>query len=195
VTALLADIRRRCPDALVLGYSAVTGAGLDELVDVWLGNSAAGSPLDIDYDRYARAEAALAWLNRTYSLASPDGCDTAEWARLVLGHLSDEARDQGWVVGHAKIGVDCPGGLTKLSLTAAGHDPTVDRTAGVASGTATAQVNVRMACEPAELEKTITAAVAAADVACGTSATAADSTAAFKPSYPRPVHRLAASDA
>jgi hypothetical protein len=108
--------------------------------------------------------------------------------------VSSVAAERGWVLGHVKIGVDSGGDLTKASLTEAGAEPTVDR-AGHPAVSGTAQVNARAACEPHELDALFAEAVAAADEACGATATALAAANAFKPGYPRPTHRLAGSAA
>ncbi|GAB3447421.1 GTP-binding protein [Actinophytocola sediminis] len=61
---LVAELARRYPSARVVGYSARSGA-VGELVDHWLGEAETPDrpDYDLDYDRYAAAEAELAWLN------------------------------------------------------------------------------------------------------------------------------------
>lgn len=192
--SLVAELSRRYPSARVLAYSAATGVGLRDLVDAWLATQASGPNMDVDYERYARAEAMLAWLNRGYQIAADTRFDVAAWCVGVLRYVSAVAAQRGWIIGHAKIGVDSGGDLTKASLTVAGAEPTVDRAAGPASS-GTIQVNARVACEPRELDDVIAAAVKTADLACGTSTSAVAPANAFKPGYPRPRYRMAGSTA
>ena len=67
--------------------SAATGAGVAAWLDeVLSGELSAGSRvLDIDYEQYARAEAALAWLNLQATLRPPEPVCAA----MVLGPLFD----------------------------------------------------------------------------------------------------------
>jgi G3E family GTPase len=188
----LDQLSARYPDAVVVGYSASTGEGLDTLVETW-STTASNSEvnLEVDYDRYAAAEAQLAWLNQELRLQAASGSfDPAQWARAVLEYLSSWTQETGAVIGHAKVTAG-DGDYAKLSIVEAGAEPRLDRAgAGIASQ-AQALINARIACEPEELDRAVTLAVAAADATCAvtSSATPAES---FKPGYPRPTHRLAA---
>lgn len=189
---LLEDLAGRFPDATVAGYSATTGAGLGALLDAWQAPATNEDVrLDIDYDRYASAEAQLAWMNQELDLTAAEASfDVTAWAGTVLEELSAWAEDQGAVIGHAKLTVEiADGDFAKLSLTQAGAAPTCDRPAAAAAA-GRAVVNARVACEPDALDQAVTAAVHIADLRhdAHSSTTAPVS---FKPSYPRPVHRLA----
>jgi Ni2+-binding GTPase involved in maturation of urease and hydrogenase len=191
----LDQLRARYPDAVVVGYSAVTGEGMDTLLETWTSpasNSAVD--LEVDYDRYAAAEAQLAWLNQELDLQPASGSfDPGQWARTVLEYLSQWAQDNGAVIGHAKVTAG-DADYAKLSLIEAGAEPRLDR-AGTGTATqAQALINARIACEPEELDRAVTLAVAAADATCAVISSAAPA-ASFKPGYPRPTHRLAASAA
>ena len=194
VEAITASIRAAYPAASVIPYSALTGSGLDELVAAWTPQApAAARDLDVDYDRYAAAEAALAWLNQDIELRATAGdFDADRWALAVLEHLSRWAAARGVLIGHAKLTVEARGSMAKLSLTAAGAPPTADRRLGGRVTAATATVNARVACEPAELNQAVLAAVEHANAATGVHATGA-APLAFKPAYPRPLHRLPAT--
>jgi G3E family GTPase len=195
--AVLARLRGDHPAAKVVGYSALTGAGLSDLLDAWAapaGNAAV--ELDVDYDRYAAAEAQLAWLNQDVDLvATGDRFDATAWAAAVLTHLSAWARDRQVVIGHAKLTVRVgDDDFAKLSLTGAGDEPSLDRAARATAGHGRAVINARVACEPLQLDKAVATAVAAA---CGSVGVSSSSAAAvsFQPGYPQPVHRLTATGA
>ncbi|WUT00215.1 hypothetical protein OHA46_27585 [Streptomyces sp. NBC_00708] len=197
--ALLEDLAAQYPRATVVGYSATTGAGLADLTDAWQAPAANQDvQLDIDYDRYAAAEAQLAWMNQELDLTpavAGGGFDATAWSGTVLARLSRWAQESNAVIGHAKLTVELPDGdFAKLSCTQAGADPTCDRAAAAHAPAGRAVVNARIACEPDALDQAVTAAVDAADEAhqVVSSATAPVS---FKPSYPRPVHRLAPAGA
>jgi G3E family GTPase len=179
------------PDAIVLDVSARTGDGLDELVAVLAGAPDPTRSLSVDYDRYARAEADLAWLNLEAAIAA-EPLDPSVWSRTLLQELSRTADTAGWVIGHVKVLVSGEGnGPTKLSLTAAGAEPSVDLAGGLVR-TAHAWVNARVACRPAELDDAVAAAVRSADSAAGSRSAVTGAPAAFRPGYPRPIHRIPA---
>ncbi|TDD66269.1 hypothetical protein E1262_22595 [Jiangella aurantiaca] len=204
VDQVAAGLRRRCPHALVLECSAATGEGLAALVDVLTGDGGGARPcdLEIDYDRYAAAEAQLAWLNHALRLEPAGAAPVApaRWGEAALAHLGAAAARYGWTIGHAKVAIDTGGRLTKLSLVDPARRPVADldaspHAARPAGSPMTAVLNARIACRPHELDAAVEAAVTAADVATGTVSTAATGPpASFAPSYPTPTHRLPAAD-
>jgi len=189
---VVADLARRFPSAAVVPYSARTGTGLDGLTAAWASASAAGQVLDLDYDRYAAAEADLAWLNQTFHTEAREEFSPVRWADVALRSLAAAAQRAGATIGHAKLTVSSPAGLTKMSVTEAGREPSVDLAADAPVLSATVTVNARIAWEPAELDAAVAEAVRAADAATGSRSTAAPANA-FRPAYPRPVHRLSAA--
>lgn len=195
-TELTARLAAGYPNAAVVGYSAKSGDRIDDLVKAWDGPSGNQAvDLQVDYDRYAAAEAQLAWMNQDVQLTSETPLDLTAWGRQMLATLGSWANCAGAVVGHAKLTVDAgDGDFAKLSLTAAGADPTVDRAAEKTATTARVIVNARVACEPAELDAAVRDAVATANAATG-ARSAATAPVSFKPGYPTPVHRLAAAGA
>jgi hypothetical protein len=186
-------LRATHPDSSVLTYSALTGDRLADLVDAWR-TTGPGRTVDVDYDRYAAAEAALAWLNQTLTISATDGTlDADAWARAMLGHLSTWCAEQAVVMGHAKVAVTAEEGLAKLSVTQSGELPRADRSIGRPTTTAAVTVNARVACSPGELDTAITRAIRHADEQTAAVSTADPSTA-FAPAYPRPVHRMQGAD-
>ncbi|WP_326796150.1 hypothetical protein OG946_12265 [Streptomyces sp. NBC_01808] len=148
--------------------------------------------LVIDYDRYAAAEARLAWLNHTAEVRAPHsaaGFPSARWAATLLAELTAGAA----LVGHAKVHLTAPDGrTTKASAVGDGRAPAVDADGG-AMRSARVLVNARLACPAAELDAALAAAVRAADARAGAATSATAPPAAFHPAYPRPVHRLPAT--
>jgi hypothetical protein len=98
-----------------------------ESVQAWLDKILSGDvpvgvkALDIDYARYAEAEAALAWLNvRVVALASPPIS-----APMLIGPLLDRLEPQIRIV-HLKLFMQSDAGYLKAALTGSGQDPTVE---------------------------------------------------------------------
>jgi Ni2+-binding GTPase involved in maturation of urease and hydrogenase len=190
-----AGLRDRYPAATVIPYSARTGAGLADLIAAWQAEAPPGEDLAIDYDRYAAAEAQLAWLNQQITLrqAGDRGFSPATWSGAVLGRLAELARARGADIGHAKLTLETDGGMTKMSITGTGSEPSVDAAVQAAAGSGTAILNARVACEPATLDEMAHAAVAHADSLAGTSSATPAGALSIKPGYPVPVHRLTAA--
>ncbi|MFI6595495.1 GTP-binding protein [Nonomuraea sp. NPDC050536] len=194
---LAGELARRYPYALVVPCSAVTGQGMERVLEAWEAPEPAGRDLEVDYDRYAAAEARLGWLNARYLV---DGAVPGEWVLAVLGDLSRACARAGYVIGHAKLTAQAAhglptsgvGGLAKASLVAAGVAPALDIPGPEGAGALRAVVNVRVGCSPYELEGLVTNAIRAADETTG-ARSSAESTNAFSPAYPRPVHRIPAA--
>jgi CobW/HypB/UreG, nucleotide-binding domain len=108
--------------------SARTGQGvtawLDEIMSGQLALS--GKILDINYERYAQAEAALAWLNADADLA----CDPPLSPALLLGPLLDtldrELTAAQIPIVHLKALDQSPTGSLKAALCANGQEPVVE---------------------------------------------------------------------
>lgn len=196
LSALVGDIAGRYPRAEVLCYSARAGQVAELLAAPERPDRADGDG-GLDYDRYAAAEAELAWLNRTVAVTagSPAGFSPSAWATGALAALSQDCAAATVLIGHAKLAVEdpaTPGGLTKAGVTAAGERPRLDLPGSARLDAGRAVFNLRVGCTPAELDRACTAAIAAADAACGTVSAALPGPSAFRPAYPRPTHRLAA---
>jgi hypothetical protein len=124
-----------------------------ESVQAWLdkilsGDVPAGAKaLDIDYARYAEAEAALAWLNlRVTAHATP-----AISAPMLIGPLLDRLEPQIRIV-HLKLFMQSDAGYLKAALTGNGCDPVVEGALD-ASPSALHEIllNVRALDDPASL--------------------------------------------
>lgn len=96
-------------------------------VQAWLDNilsanvPVATQSLDIDYQRYAAAEAALAWLNaRVTAHASPPIS-----APMLIGPLLDALEPQIRIV-HLKVFIQSEAGYLKAALTGNGRDPVLE---------------------------------------------------------------------
>ncbi|MBM6405933.1 hypothetical protein JQN72_16955 [Phycicoccus sp. CSK15P-2] len=189
VDAVVALVEQRYPKARVVPYSARSGDGLEDLVAAWDGAAGSEWDVDIDYDRYASAEAELAWLNATYTLQG-ESVDLTAWGRTVMQAIHDACRERDLLVGHVKVRATADEGEVKLSLV--GEGPVLDESLETPVTSAHAVVNARVSCEPEAMDGILADAVALADTVAGDSSVAEAELASFKPGYPTPVHRVAA---
>jgi hypothetical protein len=109
--------------------------------------AAGANALDIDYERYADAEAALAWLNlRVTAHAEP-----AISAPMLIGPLLDRLEPQIRIV-HLKLFMQSDAGYLKAAFTGNGRDPVVE---GALDASPSAEheilLNVRALDDPAAL--------------------------------------------
>jgi hypothetical protein len=87
---------------------------------------AATRELEIDYARYAAAEAALGWVNWRGRLDLPAAVPPAQVAGPLLDDLDQRLRGQGAKIAHLKCAVTSQGIALKASLTANGEAPDLE---------------------------------------------------------------------
>ena len=160
--------------------------------------------VEVDYEQYGAAEAALAWNDREVEFsgvtgrateavrAAIDGVTTAlQRRRAAVGHLKFLVRDHYRDARVSVTGADLPGNGTPASP--AWHD----QLPHLAGDRVTLIVNARVEMDAADLERLIDTAVAdaAASLGGGKATTPIQvrtrSRSAFHPAYPEPVHRIA----
>lgn len=173
-------VREINPEAAIVAFSALTGEGLSE----WLAARPRrpASPLAIDYNRYAAAEAGLGWLNGLAVVQSAKPFSPASVVRKLLGALRDAP------IAHVKVAVLEPG-AGAAAIVRRGGAP-VDDLDSLPAGTQAMRllINGRVALPPHQLEALVRRALIGA-------AAPADSSweqlACFAPCRPTPVHRYA----
>jgi len=108
--------------------SAMTGQGVQEWLDeILFGSLEAGRTTpEIDYARYARAEAALAWLNLSFVLEPATALSPALVVGPLLDRLDEKLTSAGISIMHLKIFDNSPAGWLKAALCANGEEPRVD---------------------------------------------------------------------
>ena len=212
---LAAFLQARTPGVPVLPVSASTGQGLEAWAggleaaldghepDPGSGAAGGGSNrlagdgpapgsrvLDLDYDRYADAEAALGWLNAEGRITSAAGDqDYGEtWAHAALSGLAALAREAGAEVVHAKLRLDAAGSSCVANLVQNAGPPFV-RCAGRLAGPAALVLNARVAAAPALVRAWTEAALAEADARASTETTLRE-VRCFAPARPVPTYRL-----
>ena len=108
--------------------SARTGEGVDGWLEQVLGESTAvgTKPLDLDYGRYARAEAALAWLNGRATVRPHVPCSPAMVVGPLLDSLDADLSRAGVRIVHLKVMGQGETGYVKAALCANGRQPEVE---------------------------------------------------------------------
>ena len=122
------------PDAAgVAGFdtrhlSAKSGQGVAEwLNEILLGSRAVGRrTLEIDYARYAQAEAALAWLNLSFILESVSSLSPALTVGPLLERIDGALTAAGIPIVHLKLFDTSPSGWLKAGVCANGEQPSVE---------------------------------------------------------------------
>ena len=116
------------PSVSARRLSAKTGQGVQQWLDeILFGSQQAGrTTLEIDYARYAQAEAALAWLNLSCDLVPAVPSSPA----LIIGPLMDRLDTAltaaAIPIVHLKVFDRCAGGWLKAAVCANGEEPRVE---------------------------------------------------------------------
>jgi len=108
--------------------SAITDQGVHEWLDeILFGSLETGrTTLEIDYARYARAEAALAWLNLSFTIEATVPISPAQAVGPFLDGLDEALTAAGISIVHLKIFDSSPTGWLKAALCANGKEPRVE---------------------------------------------------------------------
>jgi len=108
--------------------SAKTGQGVQEWLDEILCGSveAGGTTLEIDYARYARAEAALAWLNLSFQFEPALPISPAMALGPFLDALDAKLTAAGIPIVHLKVFDSTATGWVKAAACANGEEPKVE---------------------------------------------------------------------
>lgn len=168
--------------------SAVTGQGVAEWLDEVLSGRlrAGGHLLNVDYARYAAAEAALGWLNWAGELRLATGLTPAALVGPLLERLDEELTRAGVPIAHLKIFDRAPSGYMRAGICRNGDPPSVEGDL-LASPARRHElfINLRARALPAVLDAAV--ARATAELPAGLRVI---QNQCFQPSPPVPQHRF-----
>jgi len=180
-------IAERCPGKEILSVSAKAGVNMDAWLDLLLsGRPGAGTVLSqIDYDRYAHAEAVLGWLNSAVRVTPEGSLDAGKFLLDLLTDLRRAFRVQNAEIGHVKCAVTGGGRTVWANLTHLEAEPVISDPRFGTLPKGTLLVNARVHMQPQVLEAIVRDTLAAV---CGRFRPAAeiDDLQCFSPAYPNP---------
>ncbi len=138
--------------------SSVTGQGvlawLDEILSGTLQTS--GQSLNIDYQQYAQAEAALAWLNLQATFEPEIPASPAMVLGPFLDSLDQRLTGAGISIVHLKMIVSSPSGYVKAALSGKGEEPRVEGALDASPATAhDILLNLRALGEPEDTREIV----------------------------------------
>lgn len=146
------------PNTRTRYISAFSGAGVAAWMDeLACGDMPAGGKiLAIDYERYAKAEAGLGWLNCRFRVHSATPVSPPMLTGPLLDALDEELASQGIRIVHLKIIDEAPSGYLKAALLANGQEPEIegDLTASPAS-VHSVLLNIRAVADPPRLQTAV----------------------------------------
>ncbi len=197
IATLTAHLRQRY-HADVLAVSATQGIGMDAFLAAVTGETVGEGrdmdSLEIDYDVYAAAEAALGWLNNNYlvscDLATTDAVafDGNALLERLLSYIAHRCAAEDCDIAHLKAYAVGQHDFCKGSITDTTAPPTLDARMGRDVTEVNLIINARVVAEPQQLADIVGDAV---DAVCAGLRVVTASASQFAPSRPNPTHRYA----
>ncbi len=185
------DLRSEFPElpgASVRYLSARTGQGIAEWLDEVLSGAlpAGARLLDLDYPRYARAEAALAWLNWRAAVRLSRPLTPAYVIGPFMDGLDAALSGSSIRIAHLKVIGTAATGYVKAAQTGNGREPDVEGQLDAAPASRhEVLLNLRAVADPAILERIVRAEIARLPGKCR-----GESLQCFRPGAPKPERRV-----
>jgi G3E family GTPase len=186
---LLSCLKERFKEKEFMAISAKQGDGMDKWLQLLLsGRPGANTVLrQIDYDRYATAEAVLGWLNAAVKIKSPEMFDTGEFLRNLALNLQEAFKHKNAAIGHLKFVITSAGKSVWGNVTHLAAEPSISSEQIGKSSTGTLIINARVRIEPQELETIVRNSLRKISAETGISSEI-DDLQCFSPAYPEPPH-------
>jgi len=184
---LLITIKEKFTEKAVTAVSARSGDGMDDWLKFLLsGKPAANSVLrQIDYDRYAAAEAVLGWLNAAVRITSREGFDVEKFVYELAISLREAFAQLNAEVGHLKFVFTSAGKSMWMNLTRLSAEPSSGGAKLESLSRGTLIINARVRLEPDTLEKIVRDALRSVSESATLQAEILD-LQCFSPAYPAP---------
>jgi len=191
---LLAAVKNQFPDKKLMAVSAKAGDGMNQWLDDLLsGRPGANTVLrQIDYDRYAHAEAVLGWLNAAIFMSAPEAFDASDFARRLLLEFREAFRQKKGEIGHLKIVITSAGKSMWANLTHLAAEPSISGEPLEQLSKAALIINARVRLEPQDLEAVVRDTLNRVSGAMGVKSEI-DDLQCFSPAYPEPPHIIRTS--
>lgn len=186
---LLAALGDRFQAKKLMAVSAIQGTGMDQWLDDLLsGRPGANTVLrEIDYDRYAHAEAVLGWLNAAVWMSAPEPFGAARFARALLTDLQEAFKPKAGEIGHLKIVITSAGKSMWANLTHLNAEPGISGETLEPLSKAGLIINARVRLEPQDLETIVRSSLKRVSGRLGITSKI-DDLQCFSPAYPEPPH-------
>ena len=191
VAELVEMLRERFPDVPVEAVSARDGRGAEAWLDAMLAvDRISGKIPEVDYERYAKGEAELGWMNAAVLLSAQYSVEWGDLLSRLLREMQRGVAEAGGRIAHLKVLVETERGAVRANLVSTAG--TIDLVGEAEPGvSARLVINARVAMDPEALRKAVLGAVdSVTGEAIHTELIHAE---AFQPVPPRPMHRMGGS--
>jgi G3E family GTPase len=191
VERLVSTLSEKYPEKDILTISAREGVGVDNWLDILLsGRPGANTVLrQIDYDRYARAEAVLGWLNAAIKISSDQLFAADKFVSDLFIELRESFKQEKGEIGHLKSVFTSGGKSLWVNLTNLSSDPMISGESLATLSKGSLILNARVQLDPDILEKIVRDVLATVAERFGVK-TEIDDLQCFSPAYPNPPHMV-----
>ncbi len=184
---VISVLREKYPQKKILTTIARDGHGIEEWMDFLLsGRPGANTILrQLDYDRYARAEAALGWLNAAIKINSSNPISIEDFLTDLMMELREAFKVKNSEIGHLKAVFTSAGKSIWINLTSLHSEPL---TSGMQIDTisrGTVILNARVQLDPEQLESITRSAIDKISTVYNSESVIND-LQCFSPAYPDP---------
>ena len=161
-------LEQNVPDTPIVRISAKTGAGFDELLDMFDRQGDFGTRiLDLDYDVYAEGEAELGWLNSSLKVTRKNAFALVDLLLGIVSNLQQTLTAESAEVAHPKTIGLWEGFHGVANLTSSDTPPELSFPSNCETRSADVVVNARVATSPELLSDVVQTAVCQACEAVG----------------------------
>lgn len=191
----LGVLSEKYPHKEIIPVSAKVGSGMSRWLDRLLSSQPGADTVlhQLDYARYAQAEAVLGWLNAAVKIKSAGTFSVGGLLRAITVSIRDALKKKDASIGHLKIVMTGGGQSMWVNLTRLEADPAIsEMQMGNVSG-GTLIINARVHLNPEELEKIIRDAVDNTGARWGLLSEVID-LQCFSPAYPDPPYLARTTD-
>ncbi len=175
----------------VMTISAKQGDGMQKWLEILLsGRPGANTVLrQIDYDRYATAEAVLGWLNAAVKIKSSEPFDGGDVLRTFALTLQKTFRHENAEIGHLKFVITSAGKSMWGNVTHLAGDPSISSQGLGKLSKGTLIINARVRIEPDELETIVRDSLSSVSKESRVTFEI-DDLQCFSPAYPAPPYMI-----
>jgi G3E family GTPase len=188
---LVSILTEKYPEKDILAISARDGIGVDQWLEILLsGRPGANTVLSqIDYDRYARAEAVLGWLNAAIKISSDDSFAADKFVSDLFVALRESFKQEKGEIGHLKSVFTSGGKSFWVNLTNLSSDPLVSGEPLATLTKGSLILNARVQLDPDNLEKIVRDVLVTVADRFNVKIEI-DDLQCFSPAYPNPPHMV-----
>lgn len=188
---IVAALEKRYPDKEILTTSARIGTGVGHWLESLLsGRPGANTILNqLNYDRYAQAEAVLGWLNAAVKISAPESVIIGDFLHALMVELREIIKKEKGEIGHLKAVFTSAGKSMWINLTNLSSEPLKNGMDIGAIDKGTIILNARVQLDPEQLEAITRKAIETLAAQFNVEAVI-DDLQCFSPAYPDPPYLM-----